>query len=349
MNKPILTISCPEKILPEHLQLLQQGFEVVKLGRTASETELIEGLFGASVYVIGGDETVTARVIERSKTAKLHIFLGNQWETAYTSEARHLLANSNDIIVASTGGGETAVAKMTADLITNPLTLRSLDARSVGLGVGRGYQVDLEKIARGLKILVVGGGKIGTLVTKQLFSLQDGSGERYFPKLAYYRSSEENQELAKLGVAFISDLREAFTDADIVTLHLRYVEGVTDQLITPELIGTMSESGLFINPARAELVKDEKGLLDLIYFSYRRRFIFDPFYDEGNAYLKYAEPESLSSIGLVRRKIALCPNVALTQHSAAVFGPEIANITRGEYGERLLQLLEQYGEVVWSK
>jgi phosphoglycerate dehydrogenase-like enzyme len=344
MDKPILTISCPGKILPDQLEALRQRFKVVELGCVPTEAELIGGLAGAAVYVIGGDETVTATVIRQCKTALLHIFLGLQWETAYAKEAQKLLPGYG-ITVAATGGGLTAVAKTTVNLIMSALMLRSLDARSVGLDGNRprGYLVDPVSIAQGLKVTVIGGGGIGSLVAKDLFAATDAQGERMFPGLVYYDGFAENRELSDLGIPYINDIWEAFDNADIVTTHLKYVEGVTDQIITPEVIDAMSVGGLFINTARAELVQDEYGLLDLINHSPRRRFIFDPFYAEGQAYLKYAHPETLSPAETVRRNIALSPNVTLTQHSAAVFDPEVAHITHGEYGNGLFRLLDQHG------
>lgn len=341
MDKPILTISCPGKILPDQLEALRQRFRVVELGCAPTEAELISGLAGAAVYVIGGDETVTATVIRQCKTALLHVFLGLQWETAYAKEA-HKLLSGYGITVAATGGGLTAVAKTTANLIMSPLTLRSLDARSVGLGQ-RGYLIDPASIAQGLKVAVIGGGGIGSLVAKDLFAATDARGNLMFPGLVYYDGYAENRELSELGIPYVNDIWEAFDNADIVTTHLKYVEGVTDRVITPEVIDAMSVSGLFINTARAELVQDEYGLLDLITHSPRRRFVFDPFYAEGQAYLSYAHPETLSPAETVRRNIALSPNVALTQHSAAVFDPEAAHITHGEYGNGLFKLLDQHG------
>lgn len=342
MKKPILAISCAEKILPDQRSELERRFSVKELGRAPTEADLIANLPGAELYVIGGDETLNADVVSRAEIPKLHIFLGEQWETAYTKEARNRLSQYG-IRVETTGGGQTAVAHTTANLIASPLTLRSLDSRSVRLGQGRGYVVDIALIAQHLKVAIIGGGMIGTLVAKNLAALKDQSGRRLFPGLVYYRSSAENPELKALGLPYLNDICEAFKDADIVTVHLKYVEGVTDRLISPEVIDLMSRSGLFINTARAELIPDESGLLELIRRSPSRRFIFDPFYDEGNDYLRYAVPKKLSPIHEVRRKIALSPNVTLTEHSAAVFDAEAARITCREYGDALLKLINEHG------
>lgn len=58
-------------------QLIDAGYEVTRLEKSAAdEDELIEALKGVSVYIIGGIEQVTAKVIESTTDLKAIIFSG---------------------------------------------------------------------------------------------------------------------------------------------------------------------------------------------------------------------------------------------------------------------------------
>lgn len=329
MKKMLITGS--DKLLPECVRLLEKSFAVDKPDHELDEAESAELLEKAEIYVLGGDELVTEKALSRS-AVKTVIFIGAQWETSFTVAAKKLL-QEREISVYATGGGLMSVVETTVKLVADPNLIRSMGAKR---GI---WQGDYEKLAAGMKVVIFGAGHIGARVASEL--------KQIFPNTSYFYSSREHPELEARGIKKIIDADEAFRETDIACVHLAYVEGVTDDIVTPERIKLMSKNGLLVNMARAQLIKDVNGYAEVVTSELNRQHFFDVFWVEGMKYQElfdFETEEAFIATGAPEyakalKVIATSPNFHLYCHAAAVSDKEIAAKTHQEYSENLLAII----------
>lgn len=324
MKKMLITGS--GMLSKEHLRQLEKTHIVTAIDREADNVELARLLAEADIYVLGGDELVTESVLAGSAVTRI-IFVGVQWETSFTAEARRML-DERRIKVQATGGGIGSVAETAIRIISNPNHLRSMAAKR-GL-----WQPDHRKIAAGMKVVVLGTGRIGTRVACGLKPL--------FPHISYFSRTVSKPELEECGIARIDDLKEAFEGTDIMSVHLAYAEGKTDDIITPQLIRLMADDGVLINTARAQLIKDLPGFAEVVASQSNRQYYFDVFWREGAGYQElFNDSNEASPEEKTLRMIATSPNFHLFCHTAAVSEDDLARATQEEYGNMLFSLLKE--------
>jgi len=106
-------------------------------------------------------------------------------------------------------------------------------SRRIGLGV------------HGKTLGVHGFGKIGCLVGK--------IGESFGMRVLAWGGEASRKRASEAGCMFASDLNELYSEADVLSVHLR-LTAETRHSITRERLGLMKATSLFVNTARAEVV-----------------------------------------------------------------------------------------------
>jgi len=116
------------------------------------------------------------------------------------------------------------------------------------------------------KIGFVGFGKIGQIVAKRLSGFE--------PQVTFYDPMVETSPLGKK----VSDMKEIFSNCDIITLHLPLI-APTKGIVNKELLGLMKKDAVLINASRGGIVNEED-----LYVTLKEKKIlgaaFDVFADE---------------------------------------------------------------------
>ena len=140
-----------------------------------------------------------------------------------------------------------------------------------------------------------------------------GKGEVF-----YAGGRGEKTELKREGFRYEPDLMKAF-DADAVSLHLTYIPGVTENIITAKHLGQMRQRGILINNARAELVNPDNVRMFLSSRLYEGvSCIFDVFWKEGGDFQNLRHVDHMHDENRVYRELIQLPNLRYTGHSAAL-------------------------------
>ncbi|MFA6973526.1 MAG: NAD(P)-dependent oxidoreductase [Parcubacteria group bacterium] len=313
--KPKGIITCagifPEKYLDE----VRQMSDLAELACSLNSKEFEEKIKEAEFYIQGGEEKNTLEVMQKAEKLKKIFFAGINYESFYEPAALEFLKKKG-VHVYPTGGGQSSVARLTYDQIM--LFARTKIARE---GVWpEDHATGLEKSP---VVRIIGAGGIGAAVLKML------AGKT--KDLGYVEVRGEVKELRELGVKYIPDLEKAF-DADIVSLHVPYIPGVTDNLITKAMLSKLRPGAVLINNARAEIV-DREGFLR---FQKERPDVinlWDVLWWEGDDFRK---------LDAKTRQEIFQNNFFFNGHKAFMAYPEL---TKEEYGQGLMKLIREHGLV----
>lgn len=219
----------------EALELLEtHGIEVVKnpYGRRLTETETIEHLQG-KMGLLAGLEPLNEAVFSQCPELKAVARVGIGMDNVDIEAAKRY-----GIKVSNTPEGPTqAVAEMTlAALLALIHQLPELN-QDVHAGV---WKKRLGKSVCGLRVLVVGYGRIGKAVAGLLRSV--GADVKAYDK--YIKSDD---------AAMVADLPTGLAWAEAVTLH---VNG-TEEVIGAREIAMLSEGAYLLNSARGPVVNED--------------------------------------------------------------------------------------------
>ncbi len=99
---------------------------------------------------------------------------------------------------------------------------------------------------------IVGFGQIGQIVAKRLSGFE--------PKVLFFDPIVKDCDMAY--ATKVNDLKAIFATADIISLHLPFMEA-TKGLITRELLSSMKPDAIIINAARGKIV-DEEAIHELL-------------------------------------------------------------------------------------
>ncbi|MFA5872078.1 MAG: NAD(P)-dependent oxidoreductase [Parcubacteria group bacterium] len=318
--KPKAFISCPDMILAEVFLQLEKLLDLVWGGCNLGQQAVLNNLRDALIWIVGGNEKITVELLKKSKI-RFIVYIGEQLSTAYGPGAEEF-CKTNRICVLTTGGGREAVAlSVIEEMLAHKRRQQSRIMRSFKSPPGA------RKILQSDKIVVVGAGGIGSLILKLL---RDKCG---CTNLWYAGGRGSKPELEKEGYRYISSLLDAFR-ADIVSVHLTYIPGVTEKIIGLDELSNLRRYGLFLNYARAWLVNPD-GLLKFLLKRRDARAIFDPFYVEGaelGSLRNMHDPLSEILRAILRRKL----NFESRGHTA-IYRDEAYL----QYGISLLQILSQ--------
>lgn len=307
-------MTCGELLLPKDLEELGGLIDIKAAGCALSEKELAVDLREADLLIMGGEEKLALRAIEGS-SLKAVVFVGKNYETFISKEARALLGERK-IPIYATGGGEASVAKTTAEEIATFWLAQGKISRQM-----KWSPRSAENLLKDQEVMVIGAGNIGMSVISQL----EGKC-----KAVYHAGGRSAKaELLGRGIDYEPNLAKAFGMADIVTIHSVFVPAATEGMIRFEHLKNMRPNSILINNARAELV--DPG--DFILFLTLRPdviCIWDVFYLEGDAYNDSMD-DFYKCIFLPAKT-----NFFFTQHTAAFRFPEL---TKPEYGRNLLKIV----------
>ncbi|MFD0696630.1 phosphoglycerate dehydrogenase [Paenibacillus sp. GCM10027628] len=230
--------------------IAEKGYEIVenRLGRTMTETEIIELAGDGVVGIIIGVDPLPAAVLERCKDLRAVSKYGMGMDNIDLEKARELgievrnAAGTNHISVA-----EHAIGLLFALARHIPQNVATVKQG----GWGRVMGVELTSKTIG----VVGGGQIGREVALRAKGLRMHAAI-YDPYLRDESFLEEN------GIRRFQDLGTLLEQSDVVSLHLPYTQE-TKHLMNRQTLGRMKRSALLINTSRGELV-DEVALYEAL-------------------------------------------------------------------------------------
>lgn len=259
-----------------------QGLSVEMKNKTGllGEKALTDSLKKAEVYVLGGDETVTGKVVDEAKKLKLILFLGDEWETFFTQEAIQKLKERGVRIENTPGMNTNAVAEMTAGLILT--TARRIPEAASKLRQGMWDNRESFEL-QGKTLGIIGLGRIGVRVAH---IMRDGFGMN-----VVYWSRTRKKNLEKEAELTYLSLKELLQESDIVTVHLQLNEE-TRNFLHSERLALMKKGAYLINPSRAALV-DPTALRSALESGHLSGASFDGYYFEGAEFQKTKDPYGL--------------------------------------------------------
>lgn len=231
-------------ILPRHEEMLREaGFgNLVRIGGAASEDELCDAICGAEGYIIGGIETVTARVIAAGAPSLRAIaFTGTGYREFIPG---HEEATRRGIkITNAPGANAAAVAEFTLALIL-PM-VRRIPEISGDVGIKTFEAPDFEDTT----IAVIGYGEIGRRVAAMLKGLG-------FQVIVTGRGGRAQQD----GFEQVT-ITEATSRADVVTIHVSKEHG--ENVLDASVINELKAGAIVVNAAFPEAV-DQEALAERI-------------------------------------------------------------------------------------
>ena len=264
----------------EELKALKPYGEFVNGKLDATDDEKVALAKGCQVAFFG-TAVLSNDVIARLPDLQILQFLGtgvaNYVDAAFCAERGIKVLNVEEY--GSNAVAEFAVAMIFSALRNIPLS----DARAKKHVWSYENMEGLE--LAGSAVGVVGTGKIGAMVAQKLHAL--GAGKIYAFDIFQNRDLIKNCDLT------YTTLEELFEKADIVTLHLKYMDE-TCGIITRSLIESMKPGAIFVNTARAELA-DYGALKEAIRERRIRGAALDVYYQEPPVDWSICEHENVVS------------------------------------------------------
>lgn len=293
---------------------LASDFTLVTAAAELTESQLIEKLSGAGVYVLGGDETVTSAVLDSPEAADLRliVFLGVQPDTFFTPEALNQLVVKGIELKSTPAANSNAVAEMTVALML--AQLRNIIKLADDVRGRRWAQYQAGEMY-GKVLGIYGMGSIGFLVAEKAKALG--------MSIIYTGRRPVEAAERKLGAKLV-DKAALFSNSDIISLHLPLTADTTN-LVGRDDLRSMKPSSILVNTARPGLV-DPEALLRALDQRWISSAAFDGYYLEGPN-LGEADPFGLLSLPVER---FLC-----TPHQA--FNTREANEKASRIAARLIR------------
>jgi phosphoglycerate dehydrogenase-like enzyme len=272
-------------------QFEQKNVHIIPGPMDFNEDQLTEALKNAEIYILGGYENATAKVIESNPHLKLIIFMGTGFEryvdTAMAKKLHIPVAYTPNANAVSTA--EHTVSLM-LDLLKKVSWLNSTTKQGKWL---KRTTWDLH----GRTLGIIGMGHVGYETAK---ILKNGFGMNI---IFYNRSKKENiiQELSAKQLP----LDEVLSRSDIISIHTKYCPD-TVGMINQANLTLMKPSSLLINCARVEIV-DFKSLSLALTNNVIAGAAMDGYYQEPALLLTDSKSKLL---GFPDDKLIITPHVA---------------------------------------
>lgn len=318
MGKLKVILTCPETFTDEFVQNLEKRFELVLADCSISEHESMKILQDANVFIMGGNELITASVLESIPRELRFIFAGIEARTSFPD-----IWDSVSKRVYATGGGQDAVAATTLQQLVFFNSLRSQGRMSRA----RQIPTSRDAVLRDQTLLVVGAGAIGKKVMR--------SARCCFGEVIYAGGRGEKTELRESGFRYVPDFAKAFSLANAVSIHLE-LNPVTENSVNIDYLDNMPLGALLVNNARAGIIPVD----DLNKFLLRRpdvHMICDEFYVNGQLFLEVVNRPTVN----VYQSLIDKDNFWYTGHTA-----NRSEQTKQEYSVAALGLLEKFEQAV---
>lgn len=216
---------------PYETRLREAGYEVVRLDQpAASEDELIEALAGISIYIIGGIEKVTDKVIESTNTLEAIIFTGVDYSKMIVGADKAIEKGIK--LLNAPGANATGVAEFA---IATALTMQRQIFSISRLGSEKSVTT---RTFENATIGVVGAGNIGSVIIDSV--------NVFNPKeTLYFNRSEKEVNARKV------ELMELAENSDIIFLTLPMNAG---QVFDRNLIGHIKNDALLVSISPNNLI-----------------------------------------------------------------------------------------------
>jgi glyoxylate reductase len=246
-NKVLVTGS---SVADRFIQKLRDaGLEVDTAPDLLSEDQLIERLQGVAGLLAGGDEFLSAKVLDAAPDLKVIAALAMGYRTFVDVEA----AIARDVVVTYTPNTLTkSVAEFTVGHLINIARIITASNNRIKHGI----PVEIRKMHElaGKRVGIVGLGSIGTEVAKKCI--------RGFDMEAVYFSRTRKPELEEeLGLTYL-ELDEVLKTSDFVVI-MASDNPTSRGMIGARELGIMKQSAYLINTARPEMV-DPRALHDVL-------------------------------------------------------------------------------------
>lgn len=218
-------------------QLTSAGYEVIRLKKTAAtEEELIEALRGVSVYIIGGTEQVTDKVLESTTELKAIIFTGVDYSKFVSGTA---MADQKGIALLNAPGAN-AIGVAEFAIAVALAMQRQLFSISRNGNVKSSTTQTIQNSTVG----IVGMGNIGAVIL-------DGVSAFKPKRICYYNRSTKAVDIEQVS------LEELVKTCDIIFLTLPASAG---QVFSAELLAQTKHNCLLVSISPNNLI-DYEALL----------------------------------------------------------------------------------------
>lgn len=279
------------------LKLKEEGHTITKYGPRdlIDEDDLIKALDGINVYIFGGDELATKKVIMATTTLKHIAFLGAGYERFVDTPT----ATSKGIIVTNTpGANKQAVAEMAIGLMF--AAKRRIPFLNQSTKDGN-WEAKQTNDIRNSTVGIVGMGHIGSLVATIMY-------QAFGAEILYYSKTRKLDIEEKIKAKNVS-LEDLLKNSDIISLHTIYDPSTlsTKDLINESEFKIMKNNAILINTARAEIVNGY-ALFNALNNNQIASAGFDGYYTEPNPITPENDIYKLSSLS--SDKFILTPHTA---------------------------------------
>jgi len=230
--------------------LESKGYEIIEnnLGRTMTETEIIECAKEDVVGIIIGVDPLPASVLKELKDLKAISKYGVGMDNIDLDKAAELGIKVRNAV----GTNSISVAELAIALIftlARNIPVNSANVKNGGWSRTHGFELT------GKKLGLIGGGMIGREVARRARGLE-------MQVSIYDPWFRDEQFLNKYGITRLEDLNELFSQSDIISLHVP-VTAETRNIINKDSLSRMKSNAILINTSRGELV-DEQALYDAL-------------------------------------------------------------------------------------
>jgi D-3-phosphoglycerate dehydrogenase len=218
-----------------------QGQDVLILDHTEkNEAVLAAQLKAVEILVLIRERTaITNSLLDKLPDLKLIS------QTGKISNHLDLAAcTRHGVAVAEGIGSPVAPAELTWALIMN--TVRKIPQAIQGMKAGN-WQVNIGSVIKGKTIGIWGYGKIGKMIA--------GYAHAFGSRVLVWGSEASRNNAVSDGFAMAATKEEFFSNADIISLHLRLTDS-TLGIVTAADLDLMKPSSILINTARAELIEE---------------------------------------------------------------------------------------------
>ena len=273
------------------------GYDLVIERADLTEDELFNVVKDIDVYILGGAEKASRRVLDAASQLKILAFFGVGYQSFVDINA----ATLNGIAVTNTPGANAiSVAEFTISLIVDAVKKVTYLANQVKREKWMEYRT---WNLRGKTLGILGMGNIGSRVAKIAF-------EGFGMKIIYSSRTPKPDKESELSAHKVP-LDELFKLSDVISIHAAY-DKETIGIVGARELSLMKPTAVLVNAARAELV-DPVALASALINGKIAAAAMDGYYIEPTPQI---EKDQYSLLKLPDDKLIVTPHTAyLTEDS----------------------------------